>query len=171
MAYLKFDISFLNSLSLTSAQETTFDAVCQNKLKSYLLDEASFAEDSTSLAKAKSNIEKQYDYFIGQMFPIYTEAKRLTENKTHSLSRSRQQIWGTETREDSYFEPVVSGAQAQIKTTGSQSSFTPDGENELISESESNVDRTEVLDFFYNLDEKVFQYFSKYVNTLCFGGD
>lgn len=170
MEFLRFTKTFIDSLSLTSSTHVNLDNALQGNLKNFLFTKRSFATNQNELDLVKEQIEETFKHFLQVVLPEYLEADKLTETKTKLHTRDFTQNYGNEKVENSSFEPVVNGTQAETKQTAQNTSWQPDISSETIDEEEFN-DSPILKEFYNSIYFKMPMFFGRYINNLMFGGD
>lgn len=168
--FIKFDGTFLNGLTFPESSDANFDTAYASAVCNFLFNKRSFAESSAELDEIKTALNYKINVCGASVFNEYLEAKRLTGERSKSISVESGQTYGDEDVENTTFDPVVSGTQAEVKLTGSHSTKAGDGSASETTETEDNVDNVDLKDFWDKLRAIVATEFCQFVNTMLFGG-
>ena len=162
MEYLKFTLSFLNTLQLEESGVAEIDAELQGNLKNFLLYHQSFATNVEELAELKIDIEFVYKNLLETIIPRYTATLDIVTKKTQR-EKTILQEYGNETNSGAFFEPIVNGEQAKVKTNENTVNWLPDNttENETVDESTEN---DAMVKLYNDIFEMIRVNFNKFIN-------
>lgn len=139
MEYLKFTLSFLNTLQLEESGVAEIDAELQGNLKNFLLYHNSFATSVEDLETVKNEIEYVYKNLLETILPKYTATLDIVNKKT-KRDKTILQEYGNETNSSAYFEPIENGTQAKVLNGETTTTWLPDNttESETVDENTEN---------------------------------
>lgn len=175
MEYFKFSLSFLNTITFTSSTYTELDTYLNGVVKNNLNHNNSFlplAPTQEELDELKAEIGASYDLMLGDIKPRYEEVLRLATVHTFRSKDTTDSVYGDEEKTGKYYEPVVSNAQAQVKTNGELTTWEDDKVT-LSREEDRVLNMDAIKEFFTDIKEEVELYFIDYINLFgdgCEGG-
>ena len=175
MEYFKFNLSFLNTITFTSSTYTELDTYLNGVVKNNLNHNNSFlplAPTQEELDELKAEIGASYDLMLGDIKPRYEEVLRLATVHTFRSKDTTDSVYGDEEKTGKYYEPVVSSAQAQVKTNGELTTWEDDKVT-LSREEDRVLNMDAIKEFFTDIKEEVELYFIDYINLFgdgCEGG-
>lgn len=175
MEYFKFNLSFLNTITFTSSTYTELDTYLNGVVKNNLNHNNSFlplAPTQEELDELKAEIGASYDLMLGDIKPRYEEVLRLATVHTFRSKDTTDSVYGDEEKTGKYYEPVVSNAQAQVKTNGELTTWEDDKVT-LSREEDRVLNMDAIKEFFTDIKEEVELYFIDYINLFgdgCEGG-
>lgn len=166
-SYLKFTKTFLDTIvEPTDAKVTDIPKtkeVVNSALKNALYGNYSFYTVESELKEAVEFIQLS---FLLKNRNVGLEALSLSTDKLDTHTREVTQTWGDIKQDGSYFEPIESGSQDEVKTN---SNLTTNG-NDTITETETNTAKKEneaLLEYLKDISIKAEQEFKTiFVNTL-----
>lgn len=166
MEFFKYTLTFLDELDLISSSYTELDTYLNGVVKNNLNHNNSFLPEiptQEELDELKADIEASYELMLGDIKPRYEEVLRLATVHTFRSKDVTDSEYGDETRTGKYYEPVVSSAQAEVKTTGEVTSWEDDKVT-LSREEDRVLSQEAVREFFRDIKEEVELYFVDYIN-------
>lgn len=162
MEYLKFTLSFLNTLQLEESGVAEIDAELQGNLKNFLLYHQSFATNVEELAELKDDIEFVYKNLLETILPRYAATLDIVTKKT-KRNKTILQEYGNEINSGAFFEPVVNGEQAKVKTSENIVNWLPDNTTETETVDE-NTENDAMVKLYNDIFEMIRANFNKFIN-------
>ena len=167
MGFFKYSMTFLNSITFATTGYEALDNPLKGVVKSYLFQQQSYLNEAPideELNTLKADISSQWDNMILFVKPKYAEALRLSGVTQISNNETVINKYGDETTTGSYYEPKVSGTQAQINTNGqkvekAQDTTTTTRNENLV------LDSISMAKFLEDLRENIEGYFIEFVNS------
>lgn len=171
MEYFKYTLQFLNTITFTSSTYTELDNFLNGVVKGYLNHNFGFlpiAPTEDELDELADEIGASYDLMLNDIKPRYEEVLRLGTVHTFRSKDTTKSEYGAEDRTGKYYEPVVSSAQAEVKTTGENTTWGDDTTT-LDREEDRVLSESAIKDFFKEIKEEVELYFIDFVNIYADG--
>lgn len=166
MEYFKFSLSFLNTITFTSSTYTELDTYLNGVVKNNLNHNNSFlplAPTQEELDELKNELSASYDLMLGDIKPRYEEVLRLGTVHTFRSKDTTDSVYGDEEKTGKYYEPIVSSAQASVKTNGELTTWEDDKVT-LSREEDRVLNQDAIKEFFKDIKEEVELYFIDYIN-------
>lgn len=171
MEYFKYTLQFLNTITFTSSTYTELDNFLNGVVKGYLNHNFGFlpiAPTEDELDELADEIGANYDLMLDDIKPRYEEVLRLGTVHTFRSKDTTKSEYGAEDRTGKYYEPVVSSAQAEVKTNGENTTWGDDTTT-LDREEDRVLSESAIKDFFKEIKEEVELYFIDFVNIYADG--
>ena len=171
MEYFRYTLQFLNTITFTSSTYTELDNFLNGVVKGYLNHNFGFlpiAPTEDELDELADEIGANYDLMLNDIKPRYEEVLRLGTVHTFRSKDITDSVYGDEERTGKYYEPVVSNAQAQVKTNGELTTWEDDKVT-LSREEDRVLSESAIKDFFKEIKEEVELYFIDFVNIYADG--
>ena len=171
MEYFRYTLQFLNTITFTSSTYTELDNFLNGVVKGYLNHNFGFlpiAPTEDELDELADEIGASYDLMLNDIKPRYEEVLRLGTVHTFRSKDTTDSVYGDEERTGKYYEPVVSSAQAQVKTNGELTTWEDDKVT-LSREEDRVLSESAIKDFFKEIKEEVELYFIDFVNIYADG--
>lgn len=171
MEYFKYTLQFLNTITFTSSTYTELDNYLNGVVKGYLNHNFGFlpiAPTEDELDELADEIGASYDLMLNDIKPRYEEVLRLGTVHTFRSKDTTKSEYGAEDRTGKYYEPVVSSAQAEVKTNGENTTWGDDTTT-LDREEDRVLSESAIKDFFKEIKEEVELYFIDFVNIYADG--
>ena len=171
MEYFRYTLQFLNTITFTSSTYTELDNYLNGVVKGYLNHNFGFlpiAPTEDELDELADEIGASYDLMLNDIKPRYEEVLRLGTVHTFRSKDITDSVYGDEERTGKYYEPVVSSAQAQVKTNGELTTWEDDKVT-LSREEDRVLSESAIKDFFKEIKEEVELYFIDFVNIYADG--
>lgn len=171
MEYFRYTLQFLNTITFTSSTYTELDNFLNGVVKGYLNHNFGFlpiAPTEDELDELADEIGASYDLMLNDIKPRYEEVLRLGTVHTFRSKDTTDSVYGDEERTGKYYEPVVSSAQAQVKTNGELTTWEDDKVT-LSREEDRVLSESAIKDFFKEIKEEVELYFIDFINIYADG--
>ena len=171
MEYFRYTLQFLNTITFTSSTYTELDNFLNGVVKGYLNHNFGFlpiAPTEDELDELADEIGASYDLMLNDIKPRYEEVLRLGTVHTFRSKDTTKSEYGAENRTGKYYEPVVSNAQAEVKTNGENTTWGDD-KTTLDREEDRVLSESAIKDFFKEIKEEVELYFIDFVNIYADG--
>lgn len=171
MEYFRYTLQFLNTITFTSSTYAELDNFLNGVVKGYLNHNFGFlpiAPTEDELDELALEIGASYDLMLNDIKPRYEEVLRLGTVHTFRSKDTTKSEYGAENRTGKYYEPVVSSAQAEVKTNGENTTWGDD-KTTLDREEDKVLSESAIKDFFKEIKEEVELYFIDFVNIYADG--
>ncbi len=162
MGYLKWHISDFNDFTWYTGDDY-LDKTIKPTILNLLSEQYSFATtDEEKKQIIEEYFQASYKMVLSESTLIIQMAKERMASKEKTIARTSEIEENMETVGGSYFEPFVNGTQAEVKTTNTKTTYSPESTTDTSIEKESLTNERyyiEATDEIKKLCENVFKTF------------